>query len=101
MTVGETGIDNAPAGRLDGVCGTRQRKAFCLASVWPSGPGKPLIHNRQAIRGVLDVLQAEGAPDTLMLLLVGRRWPTYVDAGWLQQPGQWLPWRRELRKPSL
>ncbi len=45
-----------------------------------------MIHNRQADRGVLGVLRAEGAPDTVILhcfssdAAMAR---TCVDAGWL------------------
>ena len=68
VAVGETGIDMYWPGRLDG-CATpdRQREAFAWHIDLAKRTGKPLmIHNRDGDAEVLDVLAAEGAPETVI-----------------------------------
>jgi TatD DNase family protein len=88
VAIGETGMDNDWPGRLEG-CATpaEQREAFAWHIELANRTGKPLmIHNRDADADVLDVLAAEGAPDTVILhcfssdAQMARR---CVDAGWL------------------
>lgn len=68
VAVGETGMDLYWPGRLDGCAQpVVQREAFAWHIDLAKRTGKPLmIHNRQADREVLDVLRAEGAPDTVI-----------------------------------
>ena len=68
VAVGETGIDMYWPGRLDG-CATpdQQREAFAWHIDLAKRTGKPLmIHNRDGDTEVLDVLAAEGAPETVI-----------------------------------
>jgi TatD DNase family protein len=68
VAVGETGMDLYWPGRLEG-CATpaEQRDAFAWHIDLAKRIGKPLmIHNRDADAEVLDVLRAEGAPDTVI-----------------------------------
>lgn len=88
VAVGETGLDLYWPGRLDGCARPdRQRDAFAWHIDLAKRCGKPLmIHNREADAEVLDVLAAEGAPDTVIFhcfssdAAMARR---CVDAGWL------------------
>lgn len=88
VAVGETGLDLYWPGRLDGCADVpTQREAFAWHIDLAKRIGKPLmIHNRDADREVLDVLQAEGAPETVIFhcfssdAAMAR---TCVDAGWL------------------
>jgi len=88
VAVGETGLDLYWPGRLDGCAQPDvQREAFAWHIDLAKRCGKPLmIHNREADAEVLDVLRAEGAPDTVILhcfssdAAMARR---CVDAGWL------------------
>ncbi|ORC10830.1 TatD family hydrolase [Mycobacterium kansasii] len=68
VAVGETGVGMYWPGRLDGCAQPGvQREAFAWHIDLAKRAGKPLmIHNRQADREVLDVLRAEGAPDTVI-----------------------------------
>jgi TatD DNase family protein len=68
VAVGETGLDMYWPGRLNGCAQPDvQREAFAWHIDLAKRTGKPLmIHNRQADREVLDVLRAEGAPDTVI-----------------------------------
>lgn len=68
VAVGETGMDMYWPGRLDGCAAPDvQREAFAWHIELAKRLGKPLmIHNRQADREVLDVLWAEGAPETVI-----------------------------------
>jgi TatD DNase family protein len=68
VAVGETGIDMYWPGRLEGCAQPDvQREAFAWHIDLAKRLGKPLmIHNRQADHEVLDVLRAEGAPDTVI-----------------------------------
>jgi TatD DNase family protein len=88
VSVGETGMDLYWPGRLEG-CATpaEQRDAFAWHIDLAKRIGKPLmIHNRDADADVLDVLRAEGAPDTVIFhcfssdAAMAR---ACVDAGWL------------------
>lgn len=68
VAVGETGMDMYWPGRLDGCAQPDvQREAFAWHIDLAKRTGKPLmIHNREADREVLDVLRAEGAPETVI-----------------------------------
>ena len=68
VAVGETGMDMYWPGRLDGCAQPDvQREAFAWHIDLAKRTGKPLmIHNREADRQVLDVLRAEGAPETVI-----------------------------------
>ena len=68
VAVGETGMDMYWPGRLDGCAQPEvQREAFAWHIDLAKRTGKPLmIHNREADREVLDVLRAEGAPETVI-----------------------------------
>ncbi|MGA5463535.1 TatD family hydrolase [Mycobacterium sp. NPDC050041] len=88
VSVGETGMDLYWPGRLEG-CATpaEQREAFAWHIDLAKRIDKPLmIHNRDADADVLDVLRAEGAPDTVIFhcfssdAAMAR---ACVDAGWL------------------
>jgi TatD DNase family protein len=88
VAVGETGLDLYWPGKLDGCAepGT-QREAFAWHIDLAKRTGKPLmIHNRDADRDVLDVLRAEGAPETVIFhcfssdAAMAR---ACIDAGWL------------------
>ena len=78
VAVGETGIDLYWPGRLDGCAEPeRQREAFAWHIDLAKRVGKPLmIHNRDGDDMVLDVLRAEGAPETVIFhcFSSGRRW---------------------------
>jgi TatD DNase family protein len=88
VAVGETGMDLYWPGRLGGCAEpSAQREAFAWHIDLAKRTGKPLmIHNREADAAVLDVLNAEGAPDTVIFhcfssdATMAR---TCVDAGWL------------------
>lgn len=69
VAIGETGMDLYWPGRLDGCAQpAAQREAFAWHIDLAKRTGKPLmIHNRQADTEVLDVLRAEGAPETVIL----------------------------------
>jgi TatD DNase family protein len=87
VAVGETGLDLYWPGRLDGCADlTTQREAFAWHIDLAKRTGKPLmIHNRDADREVLEVLRAEGAPETVIFHCfssgaeMARR---CLDAGW-------------------
>ena len=68
VAIGETGMDMYWPGRLDGCADPdRQREAFAWHIDLAKRTGKPLmIHNRDADAEVLDVLAAEGAPETVI-----------------------------------
>ena len=68
VAVGETGMDMYWPGKLDGCADpATQRDAFAWHIDLAKRVGKPLmIHNRDADADVLDVLRAEGAPDTVI-----------------------------------
>lgn len=68
VAIGETGLDMYWPGKLDGCAEpAEQREAFAWHIDLAKRTGKPLmIHNRDADAQVLDVLRAEGAPDTVI-----------------------------------
>jgi TatD DNase family protein len=88
VAIGETGMDMYWPGRLEGCAQPAvQRDAFAWHIDLAKRTGKPLmIHNRDADAEVLDVLAAEGAPETVIFhcfssdSAMARR---CVDAGWL------------------
>jgi TatD DNase family protein len=68
VAIGETGMDMYWPGKLDGCAEpAAQRDAFAWHIDLAKRIGKPLmIHNRDADAEVLDVLAAEGAPETVI-----------------------------------
>jgi TatD DNase family protein len=68
VAIGETGLDMYWPGKLDGCAEpAEQREAFAWHIDLAKRTGKPLmIHNRDADAEVLDVLRAEGVPDTVI-----------------------------------
>ena len=68
VAIGETGLDLYWPGRLEGCADPGdQREAFAWHIDLAKRTGKPLmIHNRDADAEVLDVLRAEGAPETVI-----------------------------------
>ncbi|MDX1870645.1 TatD family hydrolase [Mycolicibacterium sp. 120266] len=68
VAIGETGMDMYWPGKLDGCAEpAQQRDAFAWHIDLAKRTGKPLmIHNRDADAEVLDVLAAEGAPETVI-----------------------------------
>jgi TatD DNase family protein len=68
VAIGETGMDMYWPGKLDGCAEPAvQRDAFAWHIDLAKRTGKPLmIHNRDADAEVLDVLVAEGAPETVI-----------------------------------
>jgi TatD DNase family protein len=68
VAIGETGMDLYWPGKLDGCAEpAAQREAFAWHIDLAKRTGKPLmIHNREADAEVLDVLAAEGAPETVI-----------------------------------
>ena len=68
VAIGETGLDMYWPGRLQGCAQpAEQREAFAWHIDLAKRTGKPLmIHNRDADAEVLDVLRAEGAPETVI-----------------------------------
>lgn len=88
VAIGETGMDMYWPGKLDGCAEpAQQEEAFAWHIDLAKRTGKPLmIHNRDADAEVLDVLRAEGAPETVIFhcfssdAAMAR---TCVEAGWL------------------
>ena len=68
VAIGETGMDMYWPGKLDGCAApAEQREAFAWHIDLAKRSGKSLmIHNRDADAEVLDVLEAEGAPETVI-----------------------------------
>jgi TatD DNase family protein len=68
VAIGESGMDMYWPGKLDGCAEpAEQKEAFAWHIDLAKRTGKPLmIHNRDADTQVLDVLRAEGAPDTVI-----------------------------------
>ena len=88
VAIGETGLDLYWPGRLEGCADpAEQADAFAWHIDLAKRTGKPLmIHNRDADAEVLDVLRAEGAPDTVIFHCFSsdaQMARTCVDAGWL------------------
>lgn len=88
VAIGETGMDLYWPGRLEDCADpAQQRESFAWHIDLAKRTGKPLmIHNRDADAAVLDVLRAEGAPETVIFhcfssgAAMAR---ACVDAGWL------------------
>ena len=88
VAIGETGMDLYWPGRLDGCASPeRQREAFAWHIDLAKRTGKPLmIHNREADAEVLDILAAEGAPDTVIFHCFSsgpEMARTCLEQGWL------------------
>jgi TatD DNase family protein len=88
VAIGETGMDMFWPGRLEGCAEpAEQREAFAWHIDLAKRTGKPLmIHNRDADAEVLDVLRAEGAPDTVIFHCFSsgpEMARVCVDSGWL------------------
>ncbi|MGV0749190.1 TatD family hydrolase [Mycolicibacter minnesotensis] len=88
VAVGETGMDLYWPGRLEGCADPQtQREAFAWHIDLAKRTGKPLmIHNRDADAAVLDVLRAEGAPETVIFHCFSsgpEMAHTCIDAGWI------------------
>jgi TatD DNase family protein len=88
VAIGETGMDLYWPGRLEGCAEPgEQRDAFAWHIDLAKRTGKPLmIHNRDADAAVLDVLAAEGAPETVIFHCFSsdaQMARTCVDAGWV------------------
>ena len=88
VAIGETGLDLYWPGRLQGCADpSEQADAFAWHIDLAKRTGKPLmIHNRDADAEVLDVLRAEGAPQTVIFHCFSsdaQMARTCVDAGWL------------------
>ncbi|UVO11873.1 TatD family hydrolase [Mycobacterium sp. SVM_VP21] len=88
VAVGETGMDLYWPGRLEGCADPQtQREAFAWHIDLAKRTGKPLmIHNRDADAAVLDVLRAEGAPETVIFHCFSSgpaMAHTCIDAGWI------------------
>jgi TatD DNase family protein len=68
VAIGETGMDMYWPGKLEGCADPdAQKEAFAWHIDLAKRTGKPLmIHNREADAEVLDVLAAEGAPETVI-----------------------------------
>jgi TatD DNase family protein len=107
VAVGETGMDLYWPGKLDGCADpSAQREAFAWHIDLAKRTGKPLmIHNRDADAAVLDVLTAEGAPDTVIFHCYSsgpEMARTCIDAGWLLSLSGTVSFRnaRELREAA-
>lgn len=88
VAIGETGMDLYWPGRLEGCPDPQvQREAFAWHIDLAKRTGKPLmIHNRDADAAVLDVLRAEGAPETVIFHCFSSgpaMAHTCIDAGWI------------------
>ena len=107
VAVGETGLDLYWPGRLQGCAEpAQQRDAFAWHIDLAKRTGKPLmIHNRDADTEVLDVLRAEGAPETVIFHCFSsgpEMARTCVDAGWILSLSGTVSFRnaRELREAA-
>jgi TatD DNase family protein len=105
VAIGETGMDLYWPGKLDGCADPAvQREAFAWHIDLAKRTGKPLmIHNREADTQVLEVLRAEGAPDTVIFHCFSSGEAlarACVDAGWLVSLSGTISFRnaRELRE---
>lgn len=108
VAVGETGMDLYWPGKLDGCAEpAAQRDAFAWHIDLAKRTGKPLmIHNRDADADVLDVLRAEGAPDTVIFHCFSsgpEMARECVAAGWLLSLSGTVSFRnaRELREAAV
>ena len=108
VAIGETGMDLYWPGKLDGCAEpAEQREAFAWHIDLAKRTGKPLmIHNREADAAVLDVLRAEGAPDTVVFHCFSsgpQMARACVDEGWLLSLSGTVSFRnaRELREAAV
>ncbi|CAA0132306.1 putative metal-dependent hydrolase TatD [Mycolicibacterium vanbaalenii] len=108
VAIGETGMDMYWPGRLEGCAGpAEQRDAFAWHIDLAKRTGKPLmIHNRDADAEVLDVLRAEGAPETVIFHCFSsgvEMARTCVAAGWVLSLSGTVSFRnaRELREAAV
>jgi TatD DNase family protein len=108
VAIGESGMDLYWPGKLDGCAEPdEQREAFAWHIDLAKRTGKPLmIHNRDADAAVLDVLHAEGAPETVIFHCFSsgpEMARTCVDAGWLLSLSGTVSFRnaRELREAAV
>lgn len=88
VAIGETGMDLYWPGKLDGCAQpSAQRESFAWHIDLAKRTGKPLmIHNRDADAEVLDVLRAEGPPETVIFHCFSSgpdMARTCLDAGWV------------------
>jgi TatD DNase family protein len=107
VAIGETGMDLYWPGKLDGCAPPAvQREAFAWHIDLAKRTGKPLmIHNRDADADVLDVLRAEGAPDTVIFHCFSsgpQMARACLDAGWVLSLSGTVSFRnaRELREAA-
>lgn len=107
VAIGETGMDLYWPGKLEGCAEPAvQREAFAWHIDLAKRTGKPLmIHNRDADAAVLDVLAAEGAPETVIFHCYSsgpEMARACVDAGWLLSLSGTVSFRnaRELREAA-
>ena len=107
VAIGETGMDMYWPGKLDGCADpAQQREAFAWHIELAKRTGKPLmIHNREADAEVLDVLRAEGAPETVIFHCFSsgpEMARTCIDAGWPLSLAGTVSFRnaRELREAA-
>ena len=108
VAVGETGMDLYWPGKLDGCAEpSTQRESFAWHIDLAKRTGKPLmIHNRDADAEVLDVLRAEGAPETVIFHCFSsgpEMARTCVDAGWVLSLSGTVSFKnaRELREAAV
>ncbi|OHV06335.1 DNAase [Mycobacterium talmoniae] len=107
VAIGETGLDLYWPGRLQGCAEpATQREAFAWHIDLAKRTGKPLmIHNRDADTEVLDVLAAEGAPETVIFHCFSSgpaMAHSCIDAGWLLSLSGTVSFRnaRDLREAA-
>ncbi|MEZ0363944.1 TatD family hydrolase [Mycobacterium sp. pUA109] len=107
VAIGETGLDLYWPGRLEGCAApAAQREAFAWHIDLAKRTGKPLmIHNRDADAEVLDVLAAEGAPETVIFHCFSSgpaMAHSCIDAGWLLSLSGTVSFRnaRDLREAA-
>lgn len=107
VAVGETGMDLYWPGRLEGCADVQtQADAFAWHIDLAKRTGKPLmIHNRDADEAVLDVLAAEGAPETVIFHCFSsgpQMARTCVQNGWYLSLSGTVSFRnaRELREAA-
>ncbi|KRE30909.1 DNAase [Mycobacterium sp. Soil538] len=108
VAIGETGLDLYWPGRLEGCAEpAAQREAFAWHIDLAKRCGKPLmIHNRDADAEVLDVLRAEGAPETVIFHCFSSgpdMARACIDAGWLLSLSGTVSFKnaRELREAAM
>ncbi|MEO6794286.1 MAG: TatD family hydrolase [Mycobacterium sp.] len=107
VAIGETGLDLYWPGRLEGCADPlTQREAFAWHIDLAKRTGKPLmIHNRDADAAVLDVLRAEGSPETVIFHCFSsgpEMAHTCADAGWMLSLSGTVTFRnaRDLREAA-